>query len=63
MSKKDELLRKIEELQRQEKEARRQKPEQEYKPRGMRADRMPLGCWLWVLAATGAVIYGIAKLV
>lgn len=59
MSKKDYLLKKAAE---EETRRRREKKDTAYRPWTMDTERMPLGCWLWVLGAAAAVVYAVMKL-
>lgn len=58
MSKKDYYLKKAQEEERRKKDAGRN----EYRPWMMNSERMPFGCWIWVLVLVAPIIYGIFKL-
>lgn len=59
MSKKDELFKKIKELEAEEKR-RRDQIGDTGKPTKYQAG-MPLGCWLWVIFIIWLIYYGIRK--
>lgn len=62
MSRREEILRKAEQLRREEaKRMKGRKPEQPYSSFGMDSERMPLGCWLWVIGIVAAVIFFLSK--
>lgn len=59
MSKKDELLKKVKELEAEEKHRREQVGGTD-KPTKYQTG-MPLGCWLWIVFFIGLIYYGIKK--
>lgn len=59
MAKKDYYLKQAEEEFRQ----RQETVERKYNPSSMNMERMPLGCWMWVLLLVGLAVYGLSKLV
>lgn len=62
MSRKEELLRKAEEMRRAEERIRKdRKAERPYSSFGMNMERMPFGCWLWIIGLGTLVIYLLSK--
>lgn len=62
MSRREEILRKAEELRRAEEKLRKgRKADTPYTGFGMDSERMPLGCWLWVIGIVAAVIFFLSK--
>lgn len=62
MSRKEEILRKAEEMRRAEERIRKGlKADQPYSIFGMNSERMPLGCWLWIIGVGALVIYLLSK--
>lgn len=54
----EEYERYLEEIKQRGREERERKKETAvYKPSRMNVTRMPFGCWLWIAAVIGAVIY------
>jgi len=61
MSRKEEILRRAEELRRQEKTSRKP-PDSPYSGSGM-VSRMPLGCWLWILGLAALALYAFSRFI
>lgn len=62
MSRKEEILRKAEEMRRAEERIRKdRRAEQPYSSFGMNSERMPLGCWLWIIGLGALVFFLLSK--
>lgn len=62
MSRKEEILRRAEQLQREDEKRGKAPPEHPYTGSGM-VSRMPLGCWLWILGLLAIVFYAFTRYV
>lgn len=63
MSRKDYILKRIEELERERKTREKlEKKERAYDPAEMDCEKMPLGCWFWVILIPILVVVLAGKL-
>lgn len=62
MSRREEILRKAEEMRRAEERIRKGlKADKPYTGFGMNSERMPLGCWLWIIGLGALVFFLLSK--
>jgi hypothetical protein len=62
VSRKEEILRRAEELKKEEESRQQVPPDRPYTGRGMMS-RMPLGCWLWVLGFAAIAFYAFSRFI
>ena len=63
MSRREEILRRAEQLRREEEKLKkyRKGETRAYSASGMNRERMPLGCWLWIIGIVAAVVFFLSK--
>lgn len=63
MSHKDYIFKKIEELERERQQRKElEKKDRPLTPYEMNCERMPLGCWFWIIGIPLVILYFLGKL-